>query len=152
MAKKDNIDTNKKEEQERTTLMKGKFLDMLAQDRVAGNITVAANAVGINRTTVYTWRDSDPEFNDKVLSIVEKQYETRADMAEDKLEEAVRKGNVTAIIFTLKNLRASKYNRDVGEMSGTVKHLHTVSPRFAKLLDRIEADGKSKAKDTSQSS
>lgn len=130
-------DTNKKEEQERTTRAKAKFLETLDMDRVAGNITVAANAVGISRKQVYVWKREDADFNAKMMAVIEEQYETRADMAEDKLEEAVRKGNITAIIFSLKNLRPSKYNKDVGEMGGTVNHVHKVSPRFAKVLERL---------------
>lgn len=119
--------------------MKSKFVETLKLDRVAGNITVAAAILDVARKTIYEWRNDDASFNDLVISTVSSSYETRADMAEDMLEAAVRKGNVTAIIFTLKNLRSSKWNKgnDGFDPNATVNHVHRVSGRFMKVLDKM---------------
>ena len=137
MGKSDKSDTIKKE-QARTTFMKSKFLEALSMDRIAGNVLVAANAVGISRDTAYDWRRKDEEFAEKWETVVMQAIDKRVEIAEDKLDEQVRKGNISAIIFTLKHLRPHIYNRkhsDDGVFSAN--HTYKPSPRFARVLERL---------------
>lgn len=89
----------------KNTVLKQRFLDTLALDDVLGNVTVACRRTGIGRTTVYEWRAKDSAYEREWDDIVLSSNEKLADEAENQLQLLVLKGNVTAIIFTLKNRR-----------------------------------------------
>jgi hypothetical protein len=124
--------------QARTKLMKEKFLETLALDRVSGNVLIASYAVGLSRQTVYRWRSEDGKFAQRWEEIVSKAIDVRVELAEDKLFELVLKGNITAIINTLKWYKPEVYNRRV--ISGdkvSPKRTYTPSPRFMRLYNRM---------------
>jgi len=78
---------------------------MIAEIKKArGNISVAAAACGVCRTTFYN-RLNDLETVKKVLHDVR---EKRTDYVEDKLMELIDVGNITAIIFYLKTQAKSR--------------------------------------------
>jgi len=61
-------------------------------------ITRACEAVGITRRTFYNWLNTDPEFRARF----EETREALIDLAEAKLFELIKRGNLGAIIFYLK--------------------------------------------------
>lgn len=90
-----------------TVIRKEKFLQ--AMDSVMGNVLAASQIAGINRDTAYTWRHDDKVFSEKWSHILYDSIDQRIDLAYDKLDEAVRKGNIRAIIHTLKKFRPEVY-------------------------------------------
>lgn len=138
MGKKSDKSDTIRNVQARTKLMKEKFLETLALDRVSGNVLVATHAVGLSRQTVYRWRSEDSEFAQKWEDIVAKAIDVRVEIAEDKLFEAVLKGNMSAIINTLKWYKPEIYNKRVlGEDRVSPKRTYTPSPRFMRLYNRM---------------
>lgn len=72
---------------------------MLEAMRVSfGIIARAAEQVGINRTTHYTWMDSDPEYKAAILDL--KEY--KKDFIESKLLKLINEGDVASTIFAAK--------------------------------------------------
>ncbi len=63
-----------------------------------GIIATACEAVGISRETYRNWKNKDPEFRQRAEDIEEDQI----DVVESKLLEAVKRGDLTAIIFYMK--------------------------------------------------
>lgn len=61
-------------------------------------INKSTKEAGISQATVYKWFEEDPEFKAKYDEI----YESRKEFVENALYEQIKKGNVTAILFTLK--------------------------------------------------
>ena len=64
----------------------------------AANLTETAKALSVSRQSLYTWRDAFPLLNEKMTDV----EEGLLDLSESKLLDAIRKGNLTAIIFHLK--------------------------------------------------
>jgi predicted DNA-binding protein YlxM (UPF0122 family) len=65
-----------------------------------GNISEIARAFGVSRSTVYR----KIEKHDSLQEALADARESFIDFAESKLRTEVKKGNITAIIFTLKTL------------------------------------------------
>jgi transposase-like protein len=63
-----------------------------------GNVTRIADGLGINRSTVYR----KIQKHEVLQEALEDARESLVDLAETKLRQEVNKGNITAIIFTLK--------------------------------------------------
>ena len=63
-----------------------------------GYVSKAASLLGCTPKTVYNYRDRYPTIAEAWLGIRER----RTDFVENKLQEQIDKGNVTAIIFYLK--------------------------------------------------
>ena len=66
-------------------------------------IQVACEKVGVSRATFYRWRKSDPKFADKADIALNEGSQMINDMAESQLISAIKEGNLTGIIFWLKN-------------------------------------------------
>jgi transposase-like protein len=80
------------------------FLRALA----TGTMTVeqAAEAIGVDRRTVYKWRDALPEFRQGWDVAVD----ASADKLEARLHELALGGDVTALIFLLRSRKPEVYN------------------------------------------
>lgn len=63
-----------------------------------GNIKKSCDEVGINRSTYYEWYNNDSYFRQCVDDI----HEGVIDFVESSLQEQIKDGNITAIIFFLK--------------------------------------------------
>jgi transcriptional regulator with PAS, ATPase and Fis domain len=79
-----------------------------------GNISTACTAVGINRTTFYTWQKEDPEFAEAYSNVTEYCIDT----VEDKLKEKIEDGDTTAIIFYLKTIGKRRGYIERQELTG----------------------------------
>lgn len=66
-------------------------------------IQVACEKVGVSRATYYRWKKSDPKFADKADIALNEGLQMINDMAESQLISAIKEGNLTGIIFWLKN-------------------------------------------------
>ena len=75
---------------------KKKMLEALRQN--GGNVKAATEIVEIDRKTHYNWLESDADYKQAVEDIAE----GCLDIAEDKLQTAIKNGDMTAIIFYLK--------------------------------------------------
>jgi transposase-like protein len=72
------------------------------------NISEACRAIGINRTTYYTWIEKYPKFKEE-LELAEKQMD---DIAENSLYKNVKKGIQKAVEFYLTNRKKDKYSNN----------------------------------------
>jgi len=103
-------------------LMKSRFLEELRSEEVGGNITIALRRLGFHRSTLYDWKATDIEFADAWEIAVVDGKEAMADEAEHALRKQILNGNVTAIIFSLKNLRHEQWeDREVKEHRGKIR-------------------------------
>lgn len=127
MAKKNNNQTEK-----------DKFIEELRSSRSAGNVLVTCMYLGFSRPTMYYWRNNDEEFNHNWSEAVTEGLETRAEEAENALRLAVTKDrNITAIIFTLKNLKPERYREKLDiESTGRIAN-NTLKPGFLATLSRL---------------
>ena len=84
-------------------------------------IQVTCEKMGISRATFYRWKKKDPKFAEEAEMAIEEGSQLINDMAESQLISAIRDGNLTGIIFWLKNhhknyspkLEVTTKNRDL---------------------------------------
>lgn len=76
---------------------------LLEQLKKTPIIQVACEKVGVARATFYRWRKDDSAFAEQVDEALCSGSELINDMAESVLISAIKNGNITAIIFWLKN-------------------------------------------------
>lgn len=82
----------------------------------AGNLSMTADALGIDRSTLWEWRKKYPE-----LELMLNDYdESLGDLAESKLMMAINEGNLTAIIFYLKTKHKNRGYVEGQEIKATV--------------------------------
>lgn len=79
-----------------------------------GNITEVAEAFGVARSTIYR----KIKKHESLKVVLEDARESLVDLAEGQLRREVRKGNITAIIFTLKTLGKSRGYVERQEVTG----------------------------------
>lgn len=70
----------------------------------AGNMSLTAKKLNINRRTLQRWREKFPDLNSKMKDI----EEGLIDLCETKLMQAINEGNLTAILFFLKTKGKSR--------------------------------------------
>lgn len=135
--KSDNSDKIKRYRGDRKRpVLKKRFLELLIDDKVLGKVSTAVKLLGINRDTVYDWRTKDATFAKEWDEHTSYANDFLADEAEHKLLEAIRAGNVSAIIFTLKALRTDRWNNQNKPVDKNNETMwHTVSPEFAKAFN-----------------
>lgn len=83
--------------------MKQKKQELINQLKVTPVIEVACKKVGIGRATFYRWKKSDPKFADDAELALQDGSQLVNDMAESQLITSIKNGNMTGIIFWLKN-------------------------------------------------
>lgn len=66
-------------------------------------VQVSCKKVGISRATFYRWKKEDKDFANQAESAIEEGLGLINDMAESQLITAIKEGNLTGIIFWLKN-------------------------------------------------
>jgi len=76
------------------------ILDQLRKTPV---VEISCSKLGIGRTTYYRMREQDPEFAKKADEALSDGMKFVCDVAESQLLNSIREGNLTAIIFWLKN-------------------------------------------------
>lgn len=93
MPRKQTIQKRQKEE-------KAILLEQLKKTPI---VQIACEKTGTGRTTYYRWRKEDDAFRKEADEALKEGKTLVNDMAESQLLSAIRDGNMTAIIFWLKN-------------------------------------------------
>lgn len=83
--------------------MKSKKEELIEQLRKTPVIEVACKKVGVGRATFYRWRKKDSKFAEEIDSALHEGAQLVNDMAESQLINSIKNGNLTGIIFWLKN-------------------------------------------------
>ena len=109
---------------------KAKFIEVITAKN--GNISEACKASSMSRQTYYDWVDADPEFKAQVDDAAE----SLIDMSESQLIEAVKQGNIVAILFHLKTKGKSRGYIEKSEQDINVSKVEGLT----EALDRL--DGK----------
>ena len=122
----DQAKEGKKEEQERTTIKKRMFLENF--DKLICDVLMTSKVVGINPSTYYEWRKTDPEFKRKADAILYRE----GDIVEARLKKAIAEGNLGAIKFWL-DRRHPKYKRNI-----KIEHQIIGDKTLEDLLDEDE--------------
>jgi len=95
-------------------------------------IAFVCQKTGISRQTYYRWLEEYSKFKRDCENAIINGKQNINDLAYSKLIELIKSGNITAIIFWLKNNHA-----DFKESSQQVKIIQEkLSPEQSKLLDR----------------
>jgi hypothetical protein len=76
---------------------------LLEQLRIVPNVTLACEAVGLSRNTVYRWCREDPDFKIRLDEALESGVESVNDLAESKLIKHINNENLRAIRYWLDN-------------------------------------------------
>lgn len=126
--------------------VKEKFVQALKSEEIRGIITLAVQYIGWDYATIRRWRLEDPEFDEQVQEAIADGKEQIGDIAEGALVNRILKGDTTAIIFALKNLKKENYgsglmdlnidNRKIVLNDGRV--LDTVLKTYRKLSEANE--------------
>ena len=117
----DLIKIDPKEIDKLDNIKKKKFIEFYSQDEVRGNVSVACNAVGINRQTYYNWLEKDEVFRE---IIKEAKLQLCDDMEQVLIGRAVDKSD-TALIYWL------KYNHSTYKEQPNV----LIQQNFGKILE-----------------
>ena len=118
-----------------TTKLQKNFLKVLEDN--AFNISAACIAMNINRRTYYRWLK-----NEAFADEVDNQREGSIDFAESKLMQAIKKGNLTAIIFYLKTIGKKRGYIETQEIQSNVP-----SPTLVELVKKYKEEEKQKKRD-----
>ncbi len=76
---------------------------LLGQLKNTPIIQVACSKIGVGRASYYRWKHEDQEFALKADQALSEGVALMNDMAESKLLSTIKEGNLTGIIFWLKN-------------------------------------------------
>lgn len=76
---------------------------LIEQLRKTPIIEVACKKTGIGRATFYRWKKDDTDFANDAEFAIQEGSQLVNDMAESQLINAIKNGNLTGIIFWLKN-------------------------------------------------
>lgn len=104
--------------QEKTKKTKEIFLQQISRTPI---IESAAEKVGITRQTVYRWKREDPEFAKALDEALRGGRELVNDVAVSQLLNAIKKGNMTAIMYWLNHFDENFKTKI--EVTGSVKQV-----------------------------
>jgi len=97
-------------------------------------VQIACEKTGIGRATYYRWKKDDPEFAQQAEDSLGEGIRLMNDMAESKLLSSVKEGNLTGIIFWLKN-RHEAYKTRV-EISSGQKEEVTITDEQEEIIKK----------------
>jgi hypothetical protein len=133
MTKTDRTDT-------KTTIKKNRFVEALKNKSFGVSVLEACKIARVNRQYMYELRSEDPNFAIEWDQAISFGRQTLQDMAMSVIYEQLKSGDKTVAMFVLRQLDPQTWNKDrerVGENAGPVQMTHTVSPRFAKVMERL---------------
>ena len=84
-------------------------------------LEIACNKAGVSRMSVYRWQKSDSEFAKQMNEALHGGKDLISDVAESQLIAAVKRGQISALIFWLKHHR-DDYKARL-EISGELRHI-----------------------------
>lgn len=99
--------------------------DLIEQLGKTPIIEIACSKIGIGRTTFYRWKKEDKEFADRAEEAICQGLSLISDIAESQLINAIKTGQLTAIIFWLRNHRDTYKNKVEisGQLNGQIEAL-----------------------------
>lgn len=95
--------TPEQQEQERTTIKKKIFLEVL--EKTKGIITLTCQEADVGRATYYVWLENDPAFKASVEAITR----TKSEILEDKMQMLAYSGDFRALKYLLDYYKKSDY-------------------------------------------
>lgn len=102
------------------------------------NISATCDALGIDRSTFYSWRRKYPELDEKLKDA----EESVIDYAETRLVEKVNDGDLTAIIFFLKTKGKKRGYIEGREIDANVTSDIDLKPLTKEELEILAKGGK----------
>lgn len=103
----------------------------------ACNLSLTAEALGINRRTLYQWKKQYPQLEEMMFD----HEEALGDLAESKLLMAINEGNLTAIIFYLKTKFKNRGYIEGQEITAKVESVKGLSQEEAiDFIKKLEED------------
>lgn len=103
-----NSNAKEKTVKKRITNDKKLIIELLCKTPI---VSIATEKTGIGRSTYYRWRKTDKRFESEADAAIAQGSLLVNDIAESQLLNAIRDGNLTAIIFWLKYHHASYETR-----------------------------------------
>lgn len=98
-------------------------------------VQIACEKEGIGRASYYRWRKEDPKFADAADEAMCTGKSLISDLAESQLIKAIRDGNMTAIIYWLKNQHPDYKTRV--ELSGRLETIgKTLTPEQEEIIEK----------------
>ena len=94
---------------------------LLEQLKKTPIIELACQKCDVSRASLYRWKSEDKLFADAVENALIEGNALVNDVAESQLLTAIKNGNLTAIMFFLRN-RDHRYNNKI-ELTGHIEHL-----------------------------
>jgi len=140
-AKKKRLDTLSVKTREQ----KEKLLEEFARN---GIVQMACNRTGTGRSTYYKWRKDDSEFGKLADKAIHEGKFLVNDVAESMLQQKIKEGHMTAIIFWLKNHHPDYsehilHRHEIVEPELTSEQSETIGNALAKIgLANIIMKGK----------
>ena len=112
-------------------------------------VQAVCEKLGISRTTFYRWKSSDKVFRKNVDDSLSQGYGLINDLAESKIINQIKEGNMTANIFWLKNHKNTYRDKleiipkkDMDETLTPEEEKHVEEAlKFAKLACNPQIDG-----------
>lgn len=116
----------------KTTKQKQLLLEQLKKTPI---VQVAAERVGIARSTFYRWKTEDPDFAVAADEAVDQGVSLMNEYAESMLISAIKDRNLTAVFYWL-NHRHPAYETRV-KVDGRIKHqTEELTPEQSALVER----------------
>jgi hypothetical protein len=84
-------------------------------------LEIACSKANVSKTTFYRWKTDDPEFAKQAEEALSGGKDLISDLAETQLIGAIKKGQLSALIFWLKSHR-DEYRPRL-EIDGKIKHI-----------------------------
>ncbi len=84
-------------------MKKDRRLELIIQLKKTPIIEVSCKKLGIGRATYYRWKKEDQQFAEEAELAIMEGAQLVNDMAESQLINSIKEGNLTGIIFWLKN-------------------------------------------------
>ena len=99
-------------------------------------IQVTCQKTNISRATYYRWREKDKDFREKSDIAIKEGISLVNDLAESKLISAIKDGNMTGIIFWLKNRHQNYDTTKLQISSGAVDKDEPLTPEQQQIVKK----------------
>lgn len=108
------VKTTMKNRQNRHYKKRKELLELLRTEAY-GNVSIACQKLGIDRSTHYLWCKKDENYEFEAQEAMKEGKKVIRDLAEAGLMKRISAGDTTAIIFALKNLDKDTYGEGLND-------------------------------------
>jgi len=109
---------------------------LIEQLKTTPIIQVACQKTNVSRATYYRLRDQDKDFKEKSDIAIKEGISLVNDLAESKLISAIKDGNMTGIIFWLKNRHQNYDTTKLQISSGAVDKDEPLTPEQQQIVKK----------------